>query len=72
MSEHLDTARTLLAALPRRPDGLLITSDADVSSVAALVSLFRESGMGQRQWCAAVGLGATNSELSSSLARDTG
>ncbi len=55
----ITVARTILAALPRRPDGLLITSDADVPSVAALVALFRESGMGQRQWCAAIGLGAT-------------
>lgn len=60
MSDSLITvARTILAALPRRPDGILITSDADVPSVAALVALFRESGMGQRAWCSAVGLGAT-------------
>ena len=42
MSDSLITvARTILAALPRRPDGLLITSDADVPSVAALVALKR-------------------------------
>ncbi len=59
MPEHLDTARTILAALPRRVDGVLLTSDDAVPACVQLVNLFRASGMGQRQWCAAIGLGVT-------------
>jgi len=59
INRPLEDARTLLAALPRRADGVLLTSDAAVPACVQLVNLFRTSGMGQRQWCSAVGIGST-------------
>lgn len=58
-SPLIDEARALIAKL-RNPHNILQTSDADALSVAHLIGLFRASKMGQRQWCAAVGLGITS------------